>query len=80
MPNYSTPDSLPVMFTSDHFQSWDEAARRLAIANAIIMKCEKCGFPVSEERKTCDQMMDMLDNLNATFRGPQAQVPEVLKS
>jgi hypothetical protein len=71
-----TPE-IPVIFTTDHFAAWDEAARNLAIADAIIRKCEDCGWPVSEARQECDRMKQMLAALNAQWRNPQTGQPEV---
>lgn len=73
-------DPLPMIYTPDHYKDWDAAMRQLAIANAVISKCEKVQMPVSEERLTCDALCSHFNRLNAEFRGPQAANPIPLTS
>ena len=78
MPKYPKLDKpLPKIFTSDHFQSWDQAMQQLAIANAVITKCERCKMPVEGHRQECDSLCSFFEGLNAEWRGPQADNPEV---
>jgi hypothetical protein len=81
MPNYAKMEKdPPKIFNSDYFSSWDQAMQQLAIANWVISKCEKCGMPVEAMRAECDGLCSFFAGLNAEWRGPQAQAPEVLKS
>lgn len=81
MPTYvKLKKPLPKIFNSNHFQSWDEAMQQLAIANAIISKCERCGMQVDAHRQGCDSLCSFFEGLNAEWRGPQSESPEILKS
>lgn len=78
MPNYPKLEKpLPRIFTSDHFASVDAAMQQLAIANALITKCERCKWPVEGHRAECDKLCSFYESFNGEWRGPQADTAEV---
>jgi hypothetical protein len=69
---------VPQLYTADHYRSWDEAMRQLAIVDALLRKCESCNMPVAQLREECDGLCEFFTGLNRQFRNVQMDQPEAL--
>lgn len=66
---------VPQLYTSDHVKEWEEQLRNLAVADAVIKKCERCNIPVQTSRTECDALCDFFQGMLAEERGQQAARP-----
>lgn len=65
----------PQIWTADHVRAAEEALRQLAVADAILKKCERCKIPVNELRADCDGMCQFFTHWLEEYRGQQASLP-----
>jgi hypothetical protein len=79
MPNYPpTEGPVPQVFTDQHIREWEQQLQNLAVANAIIQKCERCGIPVQTSRQDCDALCSFFQAMLAEERGQQTPNPLAL--
>jgi hypothetical protein len=69
---------IPQIFTEDHIREWEQQLQNLAVANAIIQKCERCNIPVAASRADCDGLCAFFHAMLAEERGQQAANPLAL--
>jgi len=76
MPEYP-PLSVPAPspYTDDHIREWEQQLQNLAVADAIIKKCERCKIPVDASRRDCDGLCEFFQRMIAEERGQQAARP-----
>lgn len=76
MPEYPPLDMPePSIYTSEHVKEWEEQLRNLAVANAVIQKCERCKIPVQTSRTECDALCEFYQTMIAEVTGQQSTRP-----
>lgn len=76
MANYPPMDGpLPQVYSSEHVKAWEEQLRNLAVADAVIKKCERCNIPVQASRTECDALCDFFQAMIAEETGQQTPSP-----
>ncbi len=76
MANYPPLDQpVPQIFTNEHVKAWEEQLRNLAVADAVIKKCERCNIPVQTSRTECDALCDFYQGMIAEETGQQSTNP-----
>lgn len=46
----------PRIYTDEDVGNWYQQLQNLAVANAVIQKCERCNIPVEPSRRECDAL------------------------
>ena len=46
----------PRIYTDEDVNNWYQQLQNLAVANAVIAKCERCQIPVDPSRRECDSL------------------------
>lgn len=76
MPDYPPLDGPePQIYTQEDVANWYQQLQNLAVANAIIKKCERCNVPVDPSRKECDALCVFYQNLIREEQQQQARSP-----
>lgn len=74
--NYPPMDQpMPQIYSHEHVKEWEEQLRNLAVADAVIKKCERCKIPVQTSRTECDSLCEFFQAMIEEERGQQATRP-----
>lgn len=63
----------PRIYTDEDVNNWYQQLQNLAVANAVIAKCERCNIPVDPSRRECDALCTFYQGLIAEDRQQSAR-------